>query len=100
MSNVSTPRAPREHSGGNLTQGTGAAAMRRSFFRRKRTCPLSEPGSPPVDYKNRRLLSRFISERGRILPRRVTSVSAKKQRALKAAIKRARILALLPFVTL
>ena len=68
------------------------------FFRRRKGCPLSEPNSPVVDYKNIKLLSRFISERGRILPSRITSVSAKKQRELRCAIKRARNLALLPFV--
>lgn len=74
-------------------------ANKRSFFRRKsRGCPLSEPGAPVVDYKNPKLLLRFLSERGRILPRRITYVSAKKQRELKNAIKRARMLALLPFV--
>lgn len=67
------------------------------FFKRKKRCPLSEDGSPKVDYKNVKLLSRFISERGRILPSRITSVSAKKQRELKTAIKRARALALLPY---
>ncbi|MFV9875388.1 MAG: 30S ribosomal protein S18 [Rickettsiales endosymbiont of Dermacentor nuttalli] len=67
------------------------------FFKRKKRCPLSEEGSPKVDYKNVKLLSRFISERGRILPSRITSVSAKKQRELKTAIKRARVLALLPY---
>ncbi|MDD9139076.1 MULTISPECIES: 30S ribosomal protein S18 [Fructobacillus] len=52
-----------------------------------------------VDYKNTELLERFISERGKILPRRVTGTSAKNQRKVTAAIKRARIMALLPFVT-
>lgn len=68
------------------------------FFRRHRGCPFSEEGAPEIDYKNIKLLSRFISERGRILPSRITSVSAKKQRELKKAIKRARNIALLPFV--
>lgn len=68
------------------------------FFRRKRTCPLSGPKAPAIDYKDVKLLSRFISERGKILPSRITSVSAKKQRKLSTAIKRARNLALLPYV--
>jgi small subunit ribosomal protein S18 len=67
------------------------------FFRRARVCPLSGPNAPVVDYKNIELLKRFISEDGRILPSRITSVSAPKQRELKVAIKRARNLALLPF---
>lgn len=68
------------------------------FFRRRKSCPLSSAGAPEVDYKNIKLLERFISERGKILPRRITAVSAKKQRELARAIKRARVLALLPFV--
>jgi small subunit ribosomal protein S18 len=72
---------------------------RRVFFRRKKTCPLSGPNAPKVDYKDTKLLSRFISERGKIMPSRITSVSAKKQRSLSQAIKRARNLALLPFVS-
>ena len=73
-------------------------AAKPTFFRRSRGCPLSGPNAPVVDYKNIRLLSRFVSERGRLLPARITSVSAKKQRQLKQAVKRARNLALLPFV--
>ena len=68
------------------------------FKRRAKGCPLSEKGAPEIDYKNPKFLLRFLSERGRILPRRITFVSAKKQRALKNAIKRARMLALLPFI--
>ncbi|MBV8939059.1 MAG: 30S ribosomal protein S18 [Alphaproteobacteria bacterium] len=71
---------------------------RKVFFRRKKSCPLSGPGAPQVDYKDIKLLQRFVSERGKILPSRITSVSHKKQRELASAIKRARNLALLPFV--
>ena len=67
------------------------------FFRRKKTCPLSFKNSPVVNYKNPKLLLKFLSENGRILPSRITAVCAKKQRELKEAIKVARILALLPF---
>jgi small subunit ribosomal protein S18 len=67
------------------------------FYKRKKQCPLSQDPAEQVDYKNIKLISRFISERGRILPSRITSVSAMKQRELREAIKRARILALLPF---
>ena len=76
----------------------GGSFGRRVFFRRKKSCPLSGPNAPKVDYKDTKLLSRFISERGKIMPSRITSVCAKKQRALSNAIKRARNLALLPFV--
>jgi small subunit ribosomal protein S18 len=74
------------------------SAGRKVFFRRKKTCPLSGKGAPAIDYKDMKLLGRFISERGKILPSRITSVSHKKQRILATAIKRARNLALLPFV--
>jgi small subunit ribosomal protein S18 len=72
---------------------------RKVFFRRKKTCPLTGTNAPAIDYKDTKLLLRFISERGKILPSRITSVSHKKQRVLATAIKRARNLALLPFVT-
>lgn len=71
---------------------------RRLFFRRRKTCPFSSPNAPKIDYKDIRLLQRFISERGKIMPSRITAVSAKKQRELTRAIKRARNLALLPYV--
>lgn len=71
---------------------------RRPFFRRKKTCPFSGPNAPEIDYKDIKTLQRFISERGKIVPSRITAVSAKKQRELSRAIKRARNLALLPFI--
>ena len=58
-------------------------------------CPLSEKNAPIIDYKNIKLLKKYISESGRILPSRVTSVSLKKQKELSRSIKRARLLALL-----
>ncbi|GLQ07581.1 30S ribosomal protein S18 [Sneathiella chinensis] len=75
-----------------------SVAQRRPFFRRPRTCPLSGEGAPKIDYKDIKLLQRFVSERGKIMPSRITSVSAKKQRELARAIKRARNIALMPFV--
>jgi small subunit ribosomal protein S18 len=71
---------------------------RRPFFRRRKSCPFSGEGAPKIDYKDVRLLSRFISERGKIVPSRITAVSAKKQRELARAVKRARYLGLLPYV--
>ena len=62
------------------------------FFK---TCPLSGKNAPTIDYKNIKLLKKYISETGRILPSRVTSVSLKKQKELSRSIKRARLLALL-----
>jgi small subunit ribosomal protein S18 len=85
-------------SGGGAGGGAGGAGGRRPFFRRRKTCPFSGTGAPKIDYKDGKLLSRFISERGKIVPSRITAVSAKKQRELAAAIKRARFLALLPYV--
>ena len=61
----------------------------------KKSCPLSIKGAPKVDYKNIKLLKRYVSENGKILPSRITNVSQKKQRELALSIKRARSLALL-----
>ncbi|MEL7466073.1 MAG: 30S ribosomal protein S18 [Pseudomonadota bacterium] len=70
---------------------------RKPFFRRRKSCPFSTDDSPKIDYKDVKLLQRYISERGKIVPSRITAVSAKKQRELARAIKRARFLALLPY---
>src|ERR1700742_2015878 len=86
--------APRESRGG----GGGGGGARRPFFRRHKPCPFSGPNAPKIDYKDVKLLQRFISERGKIVPSRITAVSAKRQRELAQAIKRARFLALLPYV--
>jgi small subunit ribosomal protein S18 len=67
------------------------------FFRRRKSDPFDGPNAPKIDYKDTRLLQRYISERGKIVPSRITAVSAKNQRALARAIKRARFLALLPY---
>ena len=64
-------------------------------FKFKKKCPLSGKGAPKIDYKNIKLLKKYISESGRILPSRITSVSLKKQKELSRAVKRARLLALL-----
>ena len=65
-----------------------------SKFQFKKRCPLTGKNAPEVDYKNIKLLKKYISENGKILPSRITSVSQKKQRKLTLSIKRARILAL------
>ena len=75
-----------------------SAPARRPFHRRRKTCPFSGANAPRIDYKDVRLLSRYISERGKIVPSRITAVSQKKQRELARAIKRARFLGLLPYV--
>ena len=77
---------------------TVSAPQRRPFHRRRKTCPFSGANAPKIDYKDVRLLQRYISERGKIVPSRITAVSQKKQRELAKAIKRARFLGLLPYV--
>ena len=64
-------------------------------YKFKKKCPLSQKGAPIVDYKNIKLLKKYVSENGKILPSRITNVSQKKQRELSLSIKRARNLALL-----
>ena len=92
------PGGPRGADRGGDRGDRGGAAARRPFFRRRKSCPFSGPNAPKIDYKDVRLLQRFVSERGKIVPSRITAVSAKKQRELSQAIKRARYLGLLPFV--
>jgi len=64
-------------------------------IRFKRSCPLSVKNAPEIDYKNLRLLKRYVSDTGKILPSRITSVSQNKQRKLSLAIKRAQFLGLI-----
>jgi small subunit ribosomal protein S18 len=82
----------------NTTRPAAESPARRSFFRRRKSCPFSVSGAPKIDYKDVKLLQRFVSERGKIVPSRITAVSNKKQRELAQAIKRARFLALIPYV--
>ena len=86
--------------GGDRGEGRGGRedGARRPFFRRKKTCPFSGDNAPKIDYKDVKLLQRFISERGKIVPSRITAVSTKRQRELAQAIKRARFLGLLPYM--
>ena len=70
----------------------------RPFFRRRKSCPFSGANAPRIDYKDVKLLQRYISERGKIVPSRITAVSASKQRELARAIKRSRFLGLLPYL--
>lgn len=75
--------------GGPTSQGAGPP--------RAKSCPFTAAGVTEIDYKDAELLKNFITERGKILPRRITGVSAFFQRKLTSAIKRARQMALLPF---
>ena len=67
------------------------------FELKRKFCPFSQPGSPTIDYKDIRLLSRYITEKGKIIPSRITGVSRKKQKELSKAIKRARFLSLISY---
>ncbi len=90
--------APRDGGGGRDGAVPAGAFPRRPFFRRRKSCPFSGSHAPKIDYKDTKMLSRYLSERGKIVPSRITAVSIKKQRELARAIKRARHLALLPYV--
>ena len=67
------------------------------FENKKKFCPFSQPSSPKIDYKDIRLLSRYITDKGKIIPSRITGVSRKKQKELSKAIKRARFLSLMSY---
>ena len=67
------------------------------FGERKKFCPFSQKNSPKIDYKDIKLLQRYISEKGKITPSRITNVSGDKQKVLAKAIKRARYLALMSY---
>ncbi len=82
----------------NLSPVALAAMGKKVFFRRKKTCPLSGDDAPDIDYKDIKMLSKFLSERGKMMPSRITAVSVKKQRELAVAVKRARSLALIAYV--
>ena len=77
---------------------SASGGPRRNFMRRRKVCPFSGSNAPKIDYKDVKLLQRFISERGKIVPSRITAVSTKRQRELAQAIKRARFLGLLPYL--
>ena len=81
----------------NSTQNTFSklSVFSNQKFKFKKKCPLSGKGAPKIDYKNIKLLKKYTSENGKILPSRITSVSLKKQRELSLSIKRARNLALI-----
>ncbi len=86
------------NSSSSSSSAAGGQQTRRPFFRRRKTCPFSGSHAQKIDYKDVRTLSRYVSERGKIVPSRITAVSAKKQRELARAIKRARNLALISYV--
>ena len=89
---------PKRQSGNKKNKQSNFAKLsifQNQKYKFKKKCPLSGKGAPEVDYKNIKLLRRYVSENGKILPSRITSVSQKKQRDLSLSIKRARNLALI-----
>jgi len=92
------PRGPRE-GGGEGQQQREPRKFRRGRNKRRKVCYFTVNKIQYIDYKDTELLRKFISERGKILPRRVTGTKAKYQRMLTVAIKRARQMALLPYTT-
>ena len=81
--------------GSNQNNFAKLSIFQNQKFKFKKKCPLSGKGAPKIDYKNIKLLKRYVSENGKILPSRITNVSQKKQRELSLSIKRARNLALI-----
>jgi small subunit ribosomal protein S18 len=88
-------RPSRERSPGGASSSAGGSFG--GFRRGHKSCPFTGKNAPKIDYKDPVTLKRYISERGKIMPSRITAVCAKKQRELAKAIKRARFLALLPY---
>ena len=89
---------PKRQSGnkkGKQNNFTKLSIFQPNKYKLKKTCPLSAKGAPQIDYKNIKLLKKYVSENGKILPSRITNVSQKKQRELAISIKRARNLALI-----
>ena len=97
MRKQSTPYPPAEGRGSGSTPMSGVPES--PFAKRKKTCPFVTAKVDGIDYKDIETLKQFITERGKILPRRITGVSYYYQKVLKKAIKQARHMALLPFVT-
>jgi len=93
----STTYAPSESRG--PAQGSSGGVPESPFAKRKKLCPFVSAKVDGIDYKDIETLKQFITERGKILPRRITGVSYYYQKVLKKAIKQARHMALLPFVT-
>ena len=81
-----------------LGRSMNGGGMDSPFSKKKRSCPFTLAKVEEIDYKDIETLKQFITERGKILPRRITGVSSFYQKLLKKAVKRARYMALLPFV--
>ena len=99
MSDEREGRGGGRGAGRDSKDGKDGKGGRRGFFRRKRVCKFCVDKIDYVNYKDVKLLAPFIPERGKIQPRRISGVCATHQRALQTAIKRARQIALVPYVT-
>jgi len=95
MSNSDNTKAADDSQAFGRTQG---GASRKILFHRRKHCPFTGKNAPKISYLDAKTLSRYVSERGKMTPSRITAVSAKKQRELSRAVKRARFLALMPYV--
>lgn len=82
----------------NKRDSSPRGGAQKGFFRRKKSCPFSGSEAQTIDWKDVKTLSRFISERGKMVPSRITNVSQKKQRKLAKAIKRSRYMAMMPYL--
>ena len=89
------PKKPRNNKKNSQSNFAKLSIFQPNKYKFKKTCPLSVKGAPLIDYKNIKLLKKYVSENGKILPSRITNVSQKKQRELSISIKRARNLALI-----
>lgn len=96
MSALKRSERPSRDDDMNASEGEGEQRPRRPRGRKR--CPFTGPNAPKIDYKDIRTLARYLSERGKIMPARLSGISAKNQRKLANAIKRARYLALMPYV--
>src|SRR5262245_11214401 len=85
--------------GGDKKQGDKAQGQRRTLFRRRKVCKFCADKIDDINYKDVKLIGPFVPERGKILPRRISGTCAMHQRKLQVAIKRARQIALVPYVT-
>lgn len=94
---MSFDRSERPERGDRAERGERGPRKSGGGMRRRKTCPFSVDNAPVIDYKDIDMLKRYVSERGKLMPSRITGVSAKYQRQLTSAVKRARQLALLPY---
>ena len=94
---MARPEKQMDDAANPAAEGADAGA-KKSFFKRRKSCPFSGKDGQAIDWKDIRTLGRYVSERGKMMPSRITSVSQKKQRELAQAIKRSRYMALMPYV--